>query len=94
MANQIDHAGKHEIRPIAGLLPQADPQNMEMIYPVESTKRVALGRSGLLSLDLVSDHFAALSVSFLVISDVLALRQQPPIRTREPNTEVRVPVLV
>ena len=76
VSGKIDRTGEHEIGPVAGLLPQADPQYIKLVNAVKPAGRVAFGGAGLLSFRLIGDGLSALPVGFspsAVLADVLAL---------------------
>src|SRR5262249_10550128 len=92
---QVSCDGKRKLPPIAGLLAEADGEDVEVAERVEAAVRIAGGHAGLLGLDLVGHDLAALAVGLVVIPDVLALDEAPRgCASGYPDRAVGVPVPV
>lgn len=89
---QVDCPSEQDLRPVACLLPEADPKNLELIDRVLTTERVALGASGLLSLNFEGDNLSFLPIGLAsllgALPDVFALSENRCRAARQPDGEV------
>ena len=92
MSRKMPRANKHKISPYMGLFTHTDGEDSEVIVIVKTGAWVVVRGASLLGFNLVGDINTTLPVSFIGISDVLALNELSRVISWKPDSVIGVAV--